>query len=135
MKGWVPEGKGWGPEGVGGEPKCLKGWGPEGVGTRRGLRPTQKQGAGLGWGPKGGGPKGGGPKGGGPKGGGPKGGGPEISRFFSFSRPHVRSFCLSLWVSSRGFLVVFLKARTLKCARLEFSGCRVKPRRPQSTTA
>ena len=42
-------------------------------------------------------------------------------------------------VSSRGILVVFPKAGTLKCgagalkcARLEFSGCRVKPWRPQS---
>ena len=33
----------------------------------------------------------------------------------------------SLWVSSRGILVVFVKAGALKCARLEFSGCRVKP--------
>ena len=39
---------------------------------------------------------------------------------------------MSLWVSSRGIQVVFLKAGTLKCARLEFSGCRVKPRRPRS---
>ena len=34
--------------------------------------------------------------------------------------------------SSCGILMVFLKDGNLKCARLEFSGCRVKPRRPQS---
>ena len=31
-----------------------------------------------------------------------------------------------LWGSFRGILVVFLKTGTLKCARLEFSGCRVR---------
>ena len=33
-----------------------------------------------------------------------------------------------LWGSSREILVVFVKTWTLKCARVEFSGCRVKPR-------
>ena len=37
---------------------------------------------------------------------------------------------LSHCVSSRGFLVVFGSAGAVKCARLEFSGCGVKPRRP-----
>ena len=50
----------------------------------------------------------------------------------SFSRSHFRSFCLSLG-SSRGFLVVFGSAGAVKCARLEFSGCRVKPRRPSAS--
>ena len=40
------------------------------------------------------------------KGGGPKGGGPKISRFFFLSRPIFALF-VSLWGSSRGFLVVF----------------------------
>ena len=43
-----------------------------------------------------------------------------------FSSPATISLFLSLWVSSRGILVVFSKAGTLKCARLEFSGCRRK---------
>ena len=47
---------------------------------------------------------------------------------FSLSRLIIRSFLFSsLWGSSRGILVVFLKAGKLKCARLEFLGCRVKP--------
>ena len=46
----------------------------------------------------------------------PSPGPPKISLFFSLSRPHFRSF--SLLGSSRGILVVFLKAWTLKCARL-----------------
>ena len=59
----------------------------------------------------------------------PKGGGPKFRRFFFFvSRHQFHSFC----VSSRGILVLFLKRRGLKCARLEFSGCRVKPQRPRS---
>ena len=89
-----------------------KGGGPKGGGP--------KGGGPKGGGPKGGGPKGGGPKGGGPKGGGPKGGEPQISRFFSLSRHKIRSFLPSLGVFG-----------ALKCARLEFSGCRVKPRRPR----
>ena len=55
---------------------------------------------------------------------GPEGVGPEgckISRFFSLSRPIFALF-VSLWVSSRGILVVF----EAQGARLEFSGCRVK---------
>ena len=70
--------------------------------------------------------KNGAPKGAAPKGGAPKGGRPNISRFFSLSRHHFALF-VSIWVSARGILLVFLKARTLQCARLEFSGCRVKP--------
>ena len=108
----------------------FEGWGPEG------------------WGPEGGGPKGGGPKGGGPEGWGPrrvgarrvawgpKGGGPEgwgAQNFalFSLSRRKIRSFPPSLGVFSWNFGGVF-EGGTLKCARLEFSGCRVKPRRPRS---
>ena len=49
-----------------------------------------------------------------------------------FPLPPQFSFFPSL---SGGLLVEFwwcLKTRTLKCARLEFAGCRVKPRRPRS---
>ena len=62
----------------------------------------------------------------------PKGGGPTISRFFSISRRKIRSFRISLWGSSRGFLVVFGSAGAVECSRSEYSGCRVKPRRPRS---
>ena len=56
---------------------------------------------------------GGAPKGGAPKGGAPKDGEPKISRFFTMF------FLSSLsWGSFRGILVVFLKAGTMKCARL-----------------
>ena len=48
---------------------------------------------------------------------------PGQSRFLL---PPPFSFFLSLWGSSRGILVVFLKAGALKCACLEFSGCRVR---------
>ena len=72
------------------------------------------------WGPKRWGPnneknraaKGVAPKGGAPKGGAPKGGGPrrvgevQIFALFSVSRLKINSLC-SLWVSSRGILVVF----------------------------
>ena len=68
-------------------------------------------GRGVGWGPKGGAPKGGAPKG----------------AFFPSPAPIFALF-VSLWGSSRGFLVVFGSAGAVKCARLEFSGCRVKPR-------
>ena len=94
-------------------------------------------------GPKGGGPKGGGPKGGGPnpekvgarrvgpEGWGPEGWGPEgwgaqnFALFCSLSRRKIRSFLPSLGVFSLNFGGV-LKTKTLKCARLEFSGCRVR---------
>ena len=62
------------------------------------------------------------------RGGAPKGWGPKISRFFSLSHRKFHTF-FSLWGFSRGILVVF-EAPGLKCARLEFSGCRAKPRRP-----
>ena len=55
------------------------------------------------------------------KGGAPKGGEPKIS-FFSFPPPAIIFFLLSLLGSFRGIFVVF---EALKCARLEFSGCRV----------
>ena len=73
---------------VGGERWGFVGWGPGG------------------WGPEGGAPKEGALKGGGAqprKSGAPQGGGPKISRFFSVSCPHVRSFSLSLWVFSWNF--------------------------------
>ena len=58
-------------------------------------------------GPKGGAPKGGAPKGGAPKGGGPEGvEGPKFRAFSSLSR-HRFALIVSLWVSSRGILVVF----------------------------
>ena len=53
-----------------------------------------------------------------------KGGGLKFRVFFSSPAPIFALF-VSLWVSSRGILVVFSKAGALKCARLEFSGCRV----------
>ena len=53
-------------------------------------------------------------------------GGPKISLFFFPLPPPFRSFCVSLGVFSWKIGGV-LKRRGLKCARLEFSGCRVKP--------
>ena len=53
----------------------------------------------------------------------PSPGPPKISLFFSLSRLKIRSFLPSLGVLSWTFD---------KCARLEFSGCRVKPRRPEA---
>ena len=55
----------------------------------------------------------------------------KISLFFSLSRSQFLSFSL-FGRSSRGILVVFRSAGALKCSRLEFSGCRVKPWRPRS---
>ena len=116
---------------VGGERWGFEGWGFEGWGAQ-----PRKSGAPKGA-PKGGGSKGGVRKGaeprknGAPKGGGPKGGGPKISRFFCSLPPEISFFLLSLGVFSWNFGGV-LKTGTLKCARLEFSGCRVKPRRPRS---
>ena len=50
-----------------------------------------------------------------------------------FPSPGTFFFHSSLsWGSTRGILVVFLNSGALKCARLEFSGCRVKPRRPHA---
>ena len=107
QKGGAPKGgapKGGGPEG----------WGPEGVGAQ-----TQKK-----WGPEGWGPEGWSPEGWSPERWSPEGWGAQNFALFSLSRQKIRSF--PLWGSSRGILVVFLKAGTLKCARLEFSGCRVR---------
>ena len=59
-----------------------------------------------------------------PKGGGGGGGGPKISLFFP-SPPQYSFFYLSFGVLSLNFGGV-LEAGTLKCARLEFSGCRVR---------
>ena len=56
---------------------------------------------------------------------------PEISRFFSLSRHSFHSFLPLLLLLSWNFGGV-RSAGALKCARMEFSGCRVKPRRPQS---
>ena len=79
-------------------------------------------------------PKGGALKGGAPKGGAPNFGGPKISLFF-LPLPTPFSFFLPSWGSFRGILVVFGSAGALKCARLEFPGCRVKRRRPQEAPA
>ena len=68
------------------------------------------------------------------KGWGPKVGGPRISLFF-FPLPSLCSFSPPSLV---GPFVEFwwcLKTGTLKCARLEFSGCHVKPRRSRSQRA
>ena len=53
---------------------------------------------------------------------------PKFRSFFSFSCPHFRHFSLSLWGSSRGFLVAFVKAGTLKMCTFGLSGCGVKLR-------
>ena len=55
----------------------------------------------------------------------------NFALFFPSPATIVFLFSLSCW-SFRGILVVFEAPGTLKCARLEFSGCRVKPRRPRS---
>ena len=83
------------------------------------------------WSPEGLGPN---PEKVGPEGWGPEGWGPEgwedqnFALFFSFSRRKFHSF-FSLGVFSLNFGGV-LKTKTFKCARLEFSGCHVKPRWP-----
>ena len=57
-------------------------------------------------------------------------GGPIFRAFFHLPPPV--SFFSSLPLGyCRGFLVVFGSAGDLKCACSEFSGCRVKPRRPR----
>ena len=92
------------------EAQTQKKWGPERWGPKGGARRVEA--------PKGGGPEGwrskprksGAQKGGAPKGGGPKGGGPKFRAFFSLSR-HRFAVSVSLWGSSRGILVVFLKRR------------------------
>ena len=48
-------------------------------------------------------------------------------RVFSLSHPHFPSFCLLV-----EFLVLFEASGALKCARLEFFGCCMKPRWPRS---
>ena len=58
----------------------------------------------------------------------PSPGRPKFRSFFALSHRKFHSL-FSLWEFSRGILVG-LKTGTLKCARLEFSGCRVKPRKP-----
>ena len=100
------------------------------------------------WAPKGGATKGRAPKGGatrvgaeprkkwdpeemGPKGGAPKGGGPKFRAFFSVSRHHFRSFCISLGVFLWFF--VFRSAGAVKCSRLEFLGC-AAPKPPKLRT-
>ena len=63
---------------------------------------------------------------------GPEGrGGPKYRAFFPLQQLFFSFFPL-LGVFSWNFGGFFLKAGTLKCARLEFSCCRVKPRQPQS---
>ena len=99
----------WGPEGWGPKPRKV---GPRRVGPRRVRR--QKSGA---------------PKGGATKGGAPEGGGSKFRAFFSSPAP-IFALSVSLWGSSRGFWWC-LEVPGLKCARLEFLGCCVKPRRPE----
>ena len=54
-------------------------------------------------------------------------GGPTFRSLFSLSRRKIRSFYLSLWVSSRGILVVFeAPGRSSVRVWMEFSGCRVR---------
>ena len=92
--------KGGGPEGGGPEVCRVEGWGPEG-GAPKGGAPNPEK-----WCPEGWGPKlrtGGAPKGGAPKCGVRRVGGPKFSAFFSLSRPHFRSFSLSLGVFSWNF--------------------------------
>ena len=73
-----------------------------------------------GWGPEEWGPKSGGRRSGGPKSGGPKGfAGPNILRFFSHLPPPIFTLFLSLWGSSRGILVVFLKRWDAQMCTLE----------------
>ena len=92
------------------------------------------------WGPKGGASKGGGPKPRkvglprvGPRGGPKKGWAPNegwgaqnFALFFSLSRHNFLSFFSLLGVFSWNFGGFFCSAGALKCARLEFSGCRVR---------
>ena len=59
----------------------------------------------------------------------PKSAGPKISWFFFPLPPQNFVLFFLSGVFSWNFGGV-LKTKTLKCARLEFSGCRVKPRRP-----
>ena len=56
----------------------------------------------------------------------------NFALFFPSSRHNFHS-SFSLLGSFRWILLVFLKAGTLNIARLEFSGCRVNPRRPHQT--
>ena len=83
--------------------------------------------------PKGGATKGGAPRGGGRRRVGPQRvgprrvGGPKFRAFFSLSRHNFLSFFSLLGVFSWNFGGVFeAQAGALKCARLEFSGCRVR---------
>ena len=83
----------------------------------------------IGWGPN---PEKIGPRRVGPRRVGPRRvGGPKFRVFIPSPTTSFALF-LSHCVSSRGFLVVFGSAGAVKCARLEFSGCCVKPRRPRS---
>ena len=54
----------------------------------------------------------------------PKGGGPKISRCFFLLPPQVSFFLLTLGGRFVEFWCCFWSAGALKCARLEFSGCR-----------
>ena len=89
--------------------------GPQRVGSRRVAFGTQKNGA--------------------PHCGAPKGGGAKISRFFPFPATiFFLSFFSLFGVLPWNFGGV-RSAGALKCSRLEFSVCRVKPRRPRSRRA
>ena len=91
------------------------------VGVRRVGSPTQKK-----WSPEGWGPEGWGPEGWGPKMWGPEGWGAQNFALF-FPCPTAKFVLFfPLWRSSRGILVVFEAPGLSNCARLEFSGCRVR---------
>ena len=108
-------------------------WSPEGLGPNPEKVGARRVGARKGWGPEGWGPKGGVPnpekvgrRGGGPEGWGPEGWGAQNFALFFPSPAHkIRSFLPSLGVFSWNFGGVS-SAGALKCARLEFSGCRVR---------
>ena len=99
----------WGPKGWGAKPR--KSGGPKGGGLSRRPKPR---------------------KSGGPRGGAQKGARTVGAQNFALFSPLPPQFFLLFSISFglfRGILVVFGSAGALKCARLEFSGCRVKPRR------
>ena len=102
-----------GPKGRGGGVKTQKQSGPEVWGGRRaGPRRVRPRRVGPRVGPR-------------------RVGSPKFRAFFQ--SPATFSLFLSLsGGSSRGFLVVFGSAGAVKCARLKFSGCCVKPRWPRS---
>ena len=59
----------------------------------------------------------------------------NFALFFFPLPPHCSFFLPSLGGPFVEFWWCFLKASTLKCARLEFSGCRVKPRQMETMSS